>query len=130
MFHRPLRRPLALVALLSLGDYLLWNWSLNGSHDVVALIAGVTLVPLLIALVWLLALGTTSLIAGAARHARARTAARSGTSAAARSRRSGSGTPARDLRPAAETDSARGRRAAAGAGEASSPASPPSKLAA
>ena len=78
MFHRPLRRPLALAALLSLGDYLLWNWSLNGNHDIVALIAGVTLVPLLIALVWLLALGTTHLIADAARHARARTTARSG----------------------------------------------------
>jgi hypothetical protein len=129
VFHRPLRRPLALVALLSLGDYLLWNWSLNGNHDIVALIAGVTLVPLLIALVWLLALGTTSLIAAAARRARTLPAARSGTYAAARSRHAGAAAPARDRRPA--TDSERGRHAAGpGAAEVSPPASPSSKLAA
>jgi hypothetical protein len=127
VFHRPLRRPLALVALLSLGDYLLWNWSLNGNHDVVALIAGVTLVPLLIALVWLLALGTASLLAAAARHARTLPAASSSAYAEARSRRSAS--PARDLRPAADPE--RGRRTAGtGATESSPPASPSSKLAA
>jgi hypothetical protein len=132
VFHRPLRRPLALVALLSLGDYLLWNWSLNGNHDVVALIAGTTLVPLLIALVWLLALGSARLVAGAARQARARASARAGAFAEARSRRSGSRPSARDLRAAAASDPARGRRAISGtgAGEAPSPASPSSKLAA
>jgi hypothetical protein len=129
VFHRPLRRPLALAALLSLGDYLLWNWSLSDSHEVLALVAGMTLVPLLIALTWLLALSTTRLIAGAARYARAHSV---GGLAAARRQRTGGGSPARDLRPAAETRSAGGRRAVAGAsaGEASSPAPPSSKLAA
>ena len=47
-------RPLVVVFGLALGDYLLWNWSLNTSHDAVALISGLTLPPLLIALVWLL----------------------------------------------------------------------------
>jgi hypothetical protein len=33
-------RPLVFVSGLTVGDYLLWNWSLNGSHDVVALVSG------------------------------------------------------------------------------------------
>jgi hypothetical protein len=56
-------RPLALVSGLTLGDYLLWNWSLNGNHDVLALVAGLTLPPLAIAFVWLLALTAGRLIA-------------------------------------------------------------------
>ena len=60
-------RPLALVSVLAAGDYLLWNWSLQGSHDVLALVAGLTLPPLAIALVWLLALNATRLLARAAR---------------------------------------------------------------
>ena len=38
-----------------LGDYLLWNWSLNGNHDVLALVSGLTLPPLALACLWLLA---------------------------------------------------------------------------
>ncbi len=53
MPHRPLR-PLALVSLLAGCDYLLWNWSLAHGHDILALVAGMTLPPLLIALAWLL----------------------------------------------------------------------------
>jgi hypothetical protein len=49
-------RPLVFVSGLTVGDYLLWNWSLNGSHDVVALVSGLTLPPLAVACVWLLAL--------------------------------------------------------------------------
>jgi hypothetical protein len=37
---------LALVLGLTAGDYLLWNWSLSGSHDVLALVSGLTLPPL------------------------------------------------------------------------------------
>jgi hypothetical protein len=63
--HRPRRPllPLAIVVLLSLGDYLLWNWSLGANHDILALISGMTLVPLLIALVWLLVLAAAHFIA-------------------------------------------------------------------
>jgi hypothetical protein len=49
-------RPLVFVSGLTVGDYLLWNWSLNGSHDVLALVSGLTLPPLAVACVWLLAL--------------------------------------------------------------------------
>jgi hypothetical protein len=61
------RRPLVFVSALTVGDYLLWNWSLNGNHDVLALVAGLTLPPLALACAWLLALGLARLIARAAR---------------------------------------------------------------
>ena len=72
MFHRPL----AIVSGLTIGDYLLWNWSLNGHHDVLALISGLTLPPLTIALLWLLALTLARVIASTTRRSRARPAAR------------------------------------------------------
>jgi hypothetical protein len=45
------------------GDYLLWNWSLNGNHDVLALVSGLTLPPLAIACIWLFALSAMRLLA-------------------------------------------------------------------
>jgi hypothetical protein len=54
------------VSGLTLGDYLLWNWSLSHNHDVLALISGLTLPPLAVAAVWLLALSATRLIARSA----------------------------------------------------------------
>jgi hypothetical protein len=53
-------RPRALVWLLPLtaGDYLLWNWSLAGSHDMLALASGMTLLPLAV-----VSLGTAGLAA-------------------------------------------------------------------
>jgi len=65
-------RPLALVSGLTLGDYLLWNWSLNGNHDVLAVVAGLTLPPLAIAFVWLLALTAGRLIARSTHRSSAR----------------------------------------------------------
>jgi hypothetical protein len=59
-------RPLVLVSGLTVGDYLLWNWSLNGNHGVLALISGVTLPPLAVACVWLLALSLARVIAHSA----------------------------------------------------------------
>jgi hypothetical protein len=53
--------------VLAGGDYLLWNWSLQGSHDLLALVAGLTLPPLAIALIWLLALNAARLLARVAR---------------------------------------------------------------
>jgi hypothetical protein len=92
---------LAIVSGLTIGDYLLWNWSLNGSHDVLALVSGLTLPPLTAAFVWLIALTGARLLA--------RT-----------TRRSGSGKAARTARPAAAATKRRatlprrlnGRRAA------------------
>lgn len=48
---------------LTIGDYLLWNWSLNGNHDVLALVSGLTLPPLAIVLLWLLAVTAARLLA-------------------------------------------------------------------
>jgi hypothetical protein len=47
-------RPLAIASGLTLGDYLLWDWSLNHNHDVLAVVAGLTLPPLALAWLWLL----------------------------------------------------------------------------
>jgi hypothetical protein len=49
--------------VLAAGDYLLWNWSLNGNHDVLALVSGLTLPPLAIACIWLFALSAMRLLA-------------------------------------------------------------------
>jgi len=66
------RRPLVPVLGLTLGDYLLWNWSLNGSHDVLALVSGLTLPPLVVACLWLLVLSVADLIAARLRRSDAR----------------------------------------------------------
>jgi hypothetical protein len=54
---------LAIVSGLTIGDYLLWNWSLNGRHDVLALVSGLTLPPLAAAFIWLIALTGARLLA-------------------------------------------------------------------
>jgi hypothetical protein len=61
------QRPLVLVSGLTIGDYLLWNWSLNANHAVIALVSGLTLPPLALATLWLLALSVARLIARIAR---------------------------------------------------------------
>jgi hypothetical protein len=58
-----------------LGDYLLWNWSLGANRDVVALVSGVALIPLLIALAWLLVVAAVQLLAFLVRRPRAAAAA-------------------------------------------------------
>jgi hypothetical protein len=60
----------ALVSGLTLADYLLWNWSIGGGHDVLAVVSGLSLVPLVLASAWLLVLSVTRLIAGGARRPR------------------------------------------------------------
>ena len=71
-------RPLAIVSGLTIGDYLLWNWSLNHHHDVLALISGLTLPPLAIACLWLLALNLARLLARTTRRSRGGRPARGG----------------------------------------------------
>jgi len=69
------RRPPVLVIGLTVGDFLLWNWSLNAGHDVLALISGLTLPPLALMSAWMLAMGAMRAIAAATRFMRrARTA--------------------------------------------------------
>ncbi len=60
-------RPLVFVSGLTVADYLLWNWSLNSNHDVLALVSGLTLPPLAVASLWLLSLTVARLIARSAR---------------------------------------------------------------
>ncbi len=64
------RRPPVLVIGLTVGDYLLWSWSLNAGHDVLALISGLTLPPLALLSAWVLAMGAMRAIAAGARFAR------------------------------------------------------------
>jgi hypothetical protein len=75
---------LVLAFALAAGDYLLWNWSLNGNHDVLALISGLTLPPLAVVFLWLLALSVASALASSFRRPSARS--RAGHSRARRRR--------------------------------------------
>jgi len=63
-------RPLVFVSGLTVGDYLLWNWSLNGNHDVLALVSGLTLPPLAVACLWLLAMSGARLLSRQGRRSR------------------------------------------------------------
>ena len=56
-----------LVLGLAAGDYLVWNWSLSGNHDVPALVSGLTLPPLVAASVLLLATTALRLLARSTR---------------------------------------------------------------
>ncbi len=56
------RRSLVFLFALAVGDYLVWNWSLNGNHDVIALVSGLTLPPLVLACTWMLAVGGARLV--------------------------------------------------------------------
>lgn len=55
-------RPLLLVAALAGGDYLLWIWSSNGASTTIALISGLALAPLILALIWLASVTVTQLM--------------------------------------------------------------------
>lgn len=81
------RRPSVLVLLLTVGDYLLWNWSLGANHDALALLSGLTLPPLALVSLWILALSAMRLVAS---FAAGRRAARAARGAHARPSRSGS----------------------------------------
>ena len=50
---------------------MLWNWSVGANHDVIALVAGVTLIPLLIALAWLVVVAIARFLAHVAQRSRA-----------------------------------------------------------
>jgi hypothetical protein len=65
-----LHRPLALVSVLTAGDYLLWDWSLGDNHEIPALAAGLTLPPLGIAFILLLAINVGRLFASTAARSR------------------------------------------------------------
>jgi hypothetical protein len=76
-------RPLAIVSGLTLGDYLLWDWSLNHNHDVLAVVAGLTLPPVALAWLWLLIVTVVRLTARTTRRSSERAAGRRARSARA-----------------------------------------------
>ncbi|MGZ5958557.1 MAG: hypothetical protein ACXWLI_09110 [Myxococcaceae bacterium] len=57
------RRPLVTVPALTLADLLLWHWSLAAHHEILALVSGLSLPPLLLASMWLVALACVQLLA-------------------------------------------------------------------
>ena len=69
-------RPLAIVSGLTLGDYLLWDWSLKHNHDVLAVVAGLTLPPIALAWLWLIMLTVVRLTARSTRRSSQRWAGR------------------------------------------------------
>lgn len=52
--------PLAIVFALVAIDYGVWNWALSANHEIVALVAGLAMAPLAIALAWLIAVAVGS----------------------------------------------------------------------
>lgn len=56
-------RSLLTISALTLGDFVLWHWSLGGDRDVVALVSGLTLLPLLAITLWGLAVNVLRLLA-------------------------------------------------------------------
>jgi len=76
-------RPLAIVSGLTLGDYLLWDWSLKNNHDVLAVVAGLTLPPIALAWLWLLMVTLVRLTARSTRRSSRRAAGRRARSARA-----------------------------------------------
>ena len=76
-------RPLAIVSGITLGDYLLWDWSLKNNHDVLAVVAGLTLPPIALAWLWLLMVTLVRLTARSTRRSTQRAAGRRARSARA-----------------------------------------------
>jgi hypothetical protein len=77
-------RPLLLVAALVAGDYLLWTWSSDGGSTTIALISGLALAPLILALLWLVSVAVARVLLG---HTPSRGARPSLRALTARSRR-------------------------------------------
>jgi hypothetical protein len=89
---------------LAVGDYGLWKWSLAGNHQVLAVVFGLTLPPLALAFVWLLAVNAWRLLSELAYRRRDREALpRSARTANTRRRRPRA--PARPLPAATATSS-------------------------
>jgi hypothetical protein len=96
-----------LLLALTAGDYLLWQWSIAGSHDILSLLAGFTLVPLVAVSAWRLALAG----AGALSYMLARPPVASHTAHTPHGR-DATATDQPPRGPAGEPDSSSGRLAA------------------
>jgi hypothetical protein len=103
---------LAIVSGLTIGDYLLWNWSLNGSHDVLALVSGLTLPPLAAAFIWLIALTGARLLARTGRPGRRKATHKATRAARSATRPTATATAAKTRRRETLPRRLSGRRAA------------------
>lgn len=118
-------RPLVFVLGLTVGDYLLWNWSLNGSHAALALASGLTLPPLAVACAWLLVLALARLVAALTRRPGASRAR--GFAAGRRARAGAAGLRGRSAAVGARTASVDARAAAVDGGALGEPAPSPTR---
>ncbi|HUH81048.1 MAG TPA: hypothetical protein VLZ06_06945 [Solirubrobacteraceae bacterium] len=73
------RRPLVTVPALTLGDLLLWHWSLAAHREVLALVSGLSLPPLAVASTWLVAFACVRVLARGVRAPFTRAPARPAT---------------------------------------------------
>ncbi len=80
------RRPSVFVLALTVGDYLLWNWSLSANHEALALVSGLTLPPLVLVSLWIVAMSAVRLVAAFAAGRRSARAARVQAAASRRAR--------------------------------------------
>jgi hypothetical protein len=87
-------RPLAIVLALVAIDYAVWNWSLAGSRDVAGMVSGLTLPPLLVALLVLLAVNVMRVLGSATRRPTESSQTRRGSNRTSTRRRVRSGSPA------------------------------------
>ncbi len=60
-------KALVCVSAATAGDYMLWNWSIGGAHDILALASGLILLPLAAVCFGLLALTCLQLVARSVR---------------------------------------------------------------
>lgn len=82
-------RPLVFVTGLTVGDYVLWEWSLSGNHEVIAVVAGLSLPLLVLVMLWRAALAVGRLLADFGTSRSAASPVRPGRRRAARRRRAG-----------------------------------------
>jgi hypothetical protein len=104
------RATLVTVPVLTLGDLLLWHWSLAGGHDLLALVSGLTFLPLLVASIWLLVITLVRVLARGARRPFARLNRSRGASVAAVKAELGTVPAARTATRAAEMATSAGGR--------------------
>ncbi len=98
-------RALLFLLALTAGDYLLWKWSIAGGHDILSLLAGCTLVPLIAISAYRLVLVAAGLLSHAARRSSTSARAKRASQKVALAQRS-------PHNPAAESDSSSRRLAA------------------
>jgi integral membrane sensor domain MASE1 len=68
--------PFAVVVLLVFGDWVVWNWAIGADHGTIALISGMAMAPLVVALAWYGARALSAMLGAALRRAESELRAR------------------------------------------------------